>query len=52
MQDLGLQQKDLVSAIGDKATVSKILNSKRKLTYDMVGRLSKLLKIPAGLLIK
>ena len=52
MQDLGLQQKDLVSAIGDKATVSKILNSKKKLTYDMVGRLSKLLKIPAGLLIK
>lgn len=51
MTDLGLQQKDLVPAIGDKATVSKILNNKRKLTYEMVSRLSKLLKIPADMLV-
>ena len=52
MADLGLQQKDLVAAIGDKATVSKIMNHKRKLTYEMVGRLNKLLKIPAELLLE
>jgi len=51
MSDLGLQQKDLVPAIGDKATVSKILNNKRKLTYEMVSRLSKLLRVPADMLV-
>ncbi len=51
MSDLSLQQKDLIPAIGDKATVSKILNNKRKLTYEMVSRLSKLLRIPADMLV-
>ena len=52
MNELDLKQNDLIAALGDKATVSRVLNNKRKLTYDMVGKLSALLKIPADLLVK
>jgi HTH-type transcriptional regulator / antitoxin HigA len=52
MKELDLQQNDLVPVMGDKATVSRILHKKRNLTYDMVGKLCELLKIPADLLIK
>jgi HTH-type transcriptional regulator / antitoxin HigA len=52
MKELDLKQNDLVPVMGDKATVSRILHKKRNLTYDMVGKLCELLKIPANLLIK
>jgi HTH-type transcriptional regulator / antitoxin HigA len=52
MKELDLKQNDLVPVMGDKATVSRILHKKRNLTYDMVGKLCELLKIPADLLIK
>ena len=46
MDNLGLKQSDLVSAVGDKTVVSRILNGSRKLTYAMITPLSKLLKVP------
>lgn len=52
MEDLDLKQKDLIPAIGDKSVVSRILKGERKLTYDMIGPLSELLKVPVELLIK
>jgi len=52
MEDLGLRQVDLVKAIGDKTKVSRILNRSRKLTYTMVLRLSKLLRVPPEFLLE
>lgn len=52
MDSLGLKQADLVSAIGDKTVVSRILNGSRKLTYSMVAPLSRLLKVPPELLLE
>jgi len=50
MEDLGLKDKDLIPIIGDKATVSKVLNRKRPLTLDMVRKLSEALTLPAEVL--
>ena len=50
--DLGLQQKDLITAIGDKTTVSRILKRSRQLTYSMIVPLSDLLGILPQLLLK
>lgn len=52
MDNLGLKQSDLVSAMGDKTVVSRILNGSRKLTYAMVTPLSRLLKVPPELLLE
>ena len=52
MEDLGWRDKDLVPFIGDKATVSKILNRKRPLTLEMVRKLAVVLSLPAEVLIK
>jgi len=52
MDKLGLKQSDLVSAIGDKTVVSRILNGSRKLTYSMITPLSKLLRVPPELLLE
>lgn len=52
METLGLKQSDLVEAIGDKAVVSKILKGTRKLTYDMVYPLSKILLVPPEYLLE
>ncbi|KAA9340920.1 helix-turn-helix domain-containing protein [Adhaeribacter soli] len=52
MEDLGWKDKDLVPFIGDKATVSKILNRKRPLTLEMVRKLAAALSLPAEVLIK
>ena len=52
MEDLGWRDKDLVPFIGDKATVSKILNRKRPLTLEMVRKLAEALSLPAEVLIK
>ena len=52
MENLGLKQTDLVDVIGDKSVVSKVLNGSRKLTYSMIAPLSRLLKVPAELLLE
>jgi HTH-type transcriptional regulator / antitoxin HigA len=52
MEQLGYQQKDLVSAIGLKSRVSEILNRKRKLTLEMIRKLSTELSISTDILVK
>ena len=52
MEDMQLKQVDLVSEIGGKSRVSEILNRKRRLTVDMIRKLSNRLNLSAGLLIK
>ena len=52
MEELGLKQADIAKAIGDKTVVSRILSGSRKLTYQMVYPLSRLLKVPAELLLE
>ncbi len=48
----GLKDKDLIPAIGNKTTVSLILNRKRALTIDMVRNLTGLLGLPVEVLIQ
>lgn len=52
MEDLGLEPKDLVAAIGDKGTVSKILNKRIPLSLRMIRNLSEMLQLPADVLIQ
>nr|WP_224994329.1 transcriptional regulator [Cesiribacter sp. SM1] len=52
MEELGLQDKDLVEAMGNKSSVSLVLNRKRPLTLDMIRNLSKLLGLSVELLIQ
>lgn len=52
MEDLGLKPKDLVPAIGDKGTVSKVLNRKIPLSLRMIRNLNKMLNLPAEILIQ
>jgi len=52
MEQLGYKQKDLALAIGLKSRVSEILNRKRKLTLDMIRKLSDVLSIPTDILVK
>lgn len=51
MGDLGLTPNDLVEAIGDKGTVSKVLGNKIALPLRMIRNLSTLLHLPAEVLI-
>lgn len=51
MEQEGLMQKDLISAFGDKTTVSKILKGTRNLTVDNIRELHKLFKIPLESLV-
>jgi HTH-type transcriptional regulator/antitoxin HigA len=51
-EQLGCQQKDLVSVMGLKSRVSEILNRKRKLTLEMIRKLSAELSIPTDILVK
>ncbi len=51
MEEMQLKQVDLVDAIGGKSRVSEILNRKRKLTVEMIRKLTKLLNLSPGLLI-
>lgn len=51
MESNDLRNKDLVEIIGSKSKVSEILNRKRRLTLDMIRKISKSLHIPAELLI-
>lgn len=52
MHDLNLKQKDLISSMGDKTTVSLILSRKRPFTLEMVRNLSRFLGIPSDILIR
>ncbi|WP_373496486.1 type II toxin-antitoxin system HigA family antitoxin [Aquiflexum sp.] len=52
MEDLGLKAKDLVPAIGDKGTVSKVLNRKIPLSLKMIRNLCQILGLPAEVLIQ
>lgn len=51
MEEMQLKQVDLVDAIGGKSRVSEILNRKRKLTVDMIRKLTIQLNLSPGLLI-
>ncbi|MEA3445175.1 MAG: transcriptional regulator [Bacteroidota bacterium] len=51
MEEMQLKQVDLVGEIGGKSRVSEILNRKRKLTVDMIRKLTTRLSLSPGLLI-
>ena len=51
MEEMHLKQVDLVDAIGGKSRVSEILNRKRKLTVEMIRKLTKKLNLSATVLI-
>jgi len=51
MEEMQLKQIDLVNEIGGKSRVSEILNRKRKLTVEMIRKLTKRLNLSPGLLI-
>ncbi len=52
MEQLGMKQKDLANTIGFDSRVSEILNKKRKLTLDMIRKISYELDIPTSILVK
>lgn len=52
MEQRGLKQIDLVGILGEKTTVSKVLNRKRPLTLEMIRNFSKEFHIPADVLIQ
>ena len=52
MDDLGLKPKDLIPFVGDKGTVSKILNRKIPLSLNMIRKLSQELHLPAEILLQ
>jgi len=51
MEEMSLKQMDLINEIGGKSRVSEILNRKRKLTVEMIRKLTTKLNLSAGLLI-
>jgi HTH-type transcriptional regulator/antitoxin HigA len=51
MEELQLKQIDLVYEMGGKSRVSEILNRKRKLTVDMIRKLTARLSLSPELLI-
>jgi HTH-type transcriptional regulator/antitoxin HigA len=51
MNEMQLKQIDLVNEIGGKSRVSEILNRKRKLTVEMIRKLTTRLNLSPGLLI-
>ena len=52
MEEMNLKQVDLINEIGGKSRVSEILNRKRRLTVDMIRKLSGRLNIPSDVLIQ
>jgi len=52
MEEMNYKQKDLVGIIGGKSRVSEILNRKKKLTVDMIRKLTEILKLPSDILIQ
>lgn len=51
MEEMQLKQTDLIDEFGGKNRVSEILNRKRKLTVDMIRKLTKRLNLSPELLI-
>jgi HTH-type transcriptional regulator / antitoxin HigA len=51
MEEMQLKQVDLINEIGGKSRVSEILNKKRKLTVEMIRRLTIRLNLSPELLI-
>ena len=51
MEEMPLKQIDLVNEIGGKSRVSEILNKKRKLTVEMIRKLTTRLNLSPELLI-
>jgi len=51
MEEMQLKQTDLINEIGGKSRVSEILNRKRKLTVDMIRKLTARLNLSSELLI-
>ncbi len=51
MEEMQLKQVDLINEIGGKSRVSEILNRKRKLTVEMIRRLTIRLNLSPALLI-
>ena len=51
MEEMHLKQIDLVNEIGGKSRVSEILNRKRKLTVEMIRKLTTRLNLSPELLI-
>lgn len=52
MEQMGMNQKDLAEVVGFTSRVSEILNRKRKLTLNMIRKLSATLQIPTEVLIQ
>ena len=52
MEQMGMKQKDLAEAVGFTSRVSEILNKKRKLTLNMIRKLSSTLHIPTEVLVQ
>jgi len=52
MEELNLNQKDLSQEFGGTNRVSEVLNKKRKLTIEMIRKLSAKLNIPVSVLIQ
>lgn len=52
MEQLNYSQNDLAEAIGLKSRASEILNKKRKLSLEMIRKLSEKLHIPPEVLIQ
>ena len=52
LEENGLQQKDLISALGPASRVSEILNKKRPLSLRQIKNLRDEFNIPVQLLIK
>jgi HTH-type transcriptional regulator / antitoxin HigA len=51
MDNLGYTATDLAKAFGDEGTVNKVLNCQQPLSLTMIRKFSKLLRIPADLLV-
>ena len=51
MEEMHLKQVDLIEEIGGKSRVSEILNRKRRLSVDMIRKLTTRLNLSSGLLI-
>jgi len=52
IEQRGMKSKDLVGILGDKTTVSKVMNRERKLNLGMVRRLHEQANIPYELLMQ
>ena len=52
MEELNYIQKDLVGVIGGKSRVSEILNRRKKLTVDMIRKLTEFLNLSSDTLIQ